>query len=908
MTVPAEPPPWGEESFPPSIGPVLAMEGGMIAGSRRLAAFALAAAAFFPFPANAQQAQGTVESVETQGLQRMTRDALLHVFAIRAGDPYDPARIREAFRKLWNLGIFSDITVEAEDGPGGGKVLILKVKEKVVLTSASYENNKVLTRTQIEDRLKERKISLDIGKPLNQKAVFEAESVIRDYLGEKGYLDPEISHRIDHPTETTGTVTFSIRPGGKTRIRTIHFVGNSVYSERELLRSLKLTRPWRWYAPWSSKALYHPAKWDMDIVNVRDLYENRGYLDVDIRPPVTEVKQIVKGGAEKAGAPTAVGAAVAPSGAPNGTDEVLPVAAEAAAGSGLSPEEERKRAEKQRRVEEKARKKDEKARMKAEPKVKRWVFLTVPVSEGPRYRAGEISVTGNTVYTEKELLAFLPLRKGDVVNIGILKMTVDAITKAYSNKGYYLATAVQQRERHPENQVADVQIAINEDKPYYVSRIEFAGNTVTRDRVLRREVPLNEGDLFNRSLLDLGVSKLNQLGYFEAKEQPVVEPIEGESRVRITVEGEEKARSEIQVGGGYSGLDGLFFQGMFSTRNFLGRGQTVSASVQLGSAAKRYSLSFLEPWLFSRPYSLGFSLYRQDVDYGTGLKSSSNGGGFVVGRQLGFFTRVQAGFNTELSTSTNFMVTGGESSTVITSVTPSYSYYKINNPYRPNRGWSFQAQMQIAGGSLGGGASFYKPILLYSGYKRAFRRTFFGLHAEGGLIHSWGIENSNAMVNVNGVPRFSRFWIGGDTQGPRIFESRTITPLRFVSLDSMGRIVKVVKDPRGMPVSEFDRNGDGILNRYDLVEVGGARYFLLQTEYSVPISTQVEAAFFVDVGNSLFEDTRATFSEARASAGIEMRFFLPVFPVPLRLMYGWPLRSLSEDRTSHFMFSIGRSF
>ena len=222
----------------------------MISGSRTLAALVLAATACVALPARAQPTQGTVEAIETQGLQRMTREALLHVFGIHVGEPYDPAKIREEFRKMWNLGIFSDISVEAEDGPNGGKVLILKVKEKVVLTSVAYEDNKVLTRTQIEDRLKERKILLDPGKPLNLKSVFEAESAIRDYLGEKGYLDPQVSHRIDNPTETTGTVNFSIRPGGKTRIRGIHFVGNTVYSERRLLKSLKLTRAWRWWWPW----------------------------------------------------------------------------------------------------------------------------------------------------------------------------------------------------------------------------------------------------------------------------------------------------------------------------------------------------------------------------------------------------------------------------------------------------------------------------------------------------------------------------------------------------------------------------------------------------------------------------------------------------------------------------------
>jgi outer membrane protein insertion porin family len=875
----------------------------MISGSRRLAAFALVATLFFALPSRAQQTR-TVEAIETQGLQRMTKEALLHVFGIRPGDPYDPAKIREAFQKMWKLGIFSDISVEAEDGPKGGKVLILKVKERVVLTSVSYGDNKVLTRTQIEDRLKERKITLDVGKPLNQKAVFEAESVIRDYLGEKGYLDPEVSHAIDNPTETTGTVSFTIRPGGKTRIRSIHFVGNTVLSERNLLNSLKLTRKWRWWAPWSAKTLYHPAKWEMDIANVRDLYENRGYLDVDIRPPVTEVK-IVTGGSKKAAA------AGAPAEASPETSRKAPsvaAKAETAEGEDLSPKEERKRAEARRRAEEKAKKKAEKARRKAEPKVKRWVFLTVPISEGVQYRVGEVSVSGNTVFNSKELLAFVPLRKGDVVDIGILKSAVDAITKFYGNRGYYLATAVQQRERHPETRVADLQIAVNEDKRYYVSRIEFTGNTVTRDKVLRREIPLNEGDLYNRNLLDLGVGNVNRLGYFEAKEQPVVEPIEGENRVRITVEGEEKARSEIQVGGGYSGVDGLFFQGMFSTRNFLGRGQTVSTSIQIGSSANRYSISFQEPWLFNRPYNLGFSVYRQDVDYGTSLKSSSKGAGFVVGRQLGFFSRVQAAFNSELDTSTNFTVTGGTASTVITSVTPSYTYYKINNPYRPNRGWSFQAETQLAGGPLGGDTTFYKSILLYSGYRRMSKRTYFGLHAEAGQIRAWGKGSQGATVDVNGVPRFSRFWLGGDTQGPRIFESRTITPLRFVSLDSRGRIVKAIKDARGLPVASYDRNGDGILDRSDLVEVGGDRYFLLQAEYTVALGQQVETAFFFDFGNSLFEDTSWGVSDARASAGIEMRFFLPVFPVPLRLMYGWPLRSLSEDRTSHFMFSIGRSF
>ncbi len=864
-------------------------------GFRTLAAIALAAAACLAPLARAQQAQPTVEEILTQGLSRMTREALLHAFGVRVGDPYDPRKIREEFRKLWSLGIFSDISVEAEDGPGGGKVLVLKVKERPVLTSVSYEENKVLTRTQIEDRLKERKVKLEPGKPLDLKAVFEAESAIREYLGEKGYLDPQVSHRVDRPTDTTAAVSFSLRPGGKTRISSIRFVGNTVFSQRRLMKSLKLTRPRQWWRPWSSKSLYHPAKWDMDANNIRDLYENRGYLDVDLRPPVVDVTETVKGGKKPP-----VGEV------PAGGTGTTPAAA-APGGSDVPPEPQPPLTEKQKKEQEKAKKKAEKERKKAEPKVERRVALTVPVVEGPEYRAGKISVTGNTVFREQDVLAFVPLRSGDVVNIGLLKLSVDAITKAYGNKGYYLATAVQQRDRHPDKKLADIQIVVTEDKPYYVSRIEFTGNVVTRDRVLRREFPIREGDLFNRSLLDIGLSKVNQLGYFESKAQPVIEPIEGENRVRVSVEGEEKSRNEIQVGGGYSGLDGMFFQGMFSTRNFLGRGQTVSLSAQIGGRATRYSISFVEPWLFNRPYNAGFSLYRQDVDYGSGLKNSSSGGGVVIGRQIGYYSRVQGNYNYQVSTATNFTVSGGASTVYVSSITPSFSHFRINNPYRPSRGWSVDLGLQLAGEFLGGDSSFYRPVLNYSGYKRAVRNTFFGFHSEIGMIHAWG-TGVPSTADVNGVPRFSRFWIGGDTQGPRIFDVRSVTPLRFVRLDSTGRIIEAVRDPRGRPVRDFDRNGDGILNIYDLVEMGGDRYYLMQAEYVVPLSGPVEAAFFLDVGNSLFEDTPWSFQEVRASAGIEMRFYLPVFPVPLRLMYGWPIRQLIQDRTSNFMFSIGKSF
>ena len=261
-----------------------------MARSRRWLALLLVWA-LLPIPPLSAQT-GTVEDVLVTGLNRMTREAFLHAFGVRPGEPYDRKAVLRGYRNLWDLGLFEDLVVETETGPKGGTVLVVKLVERAVLSSVDYEENKVLTRTAIEDRLKERKASLDLGKPLSLKNVAAAEQIIRDMLGEKGFLAAEVSHKIDEITKTSRGVRFSIRPGGKTRIDEIDFVGNTVFSDHRLRSELKLNSARHWYMPWSSKSLYHPLKWDQDANKIRELYQNEGYLDVEIRPPVVDDRHV----------------------------------------------------------------------------------------------------------------------------------------------------------------------------------------------------------------------------------------------------------------------------------------------------------------------------------------------------------------------------------------------------------------------------------------------------------------------------------------------------------------------------------------------------------------------------------------------------------------------------------------
>jgi len=859
----------------------------------------LVLALLHPTPALAQS--GNVDEITVQGLFRMTDDAFRHALGVTEGDPYDAALIQRQFRKLWDLGLFQDIVIEAEPSREGGTVLVVKVKERPVLTSVTFDDSSAISRTDIEDQLRDQDAQLKLGKPLDQRRIFKAKQTITDALGAKGFLDAKVEADERKVTESSRAVHFFITPGGKTRVRKIDFQGNELYSDRVLKKQLRLTQERRWFWPWSSKNLYHPAKWDQDVLGVSDLYRNIGYLNIDVRPPLVEVKGNPKAERKTERRLTELRSVEAEVQAIN--DQLVSTEAD------LNPVERAKLQKQKKRKEKRARRLEKKA-----SKVKRWVQLTVPITEGDQYQLGEITIVGAEVFEGQTLRPLVPLREGDIFRNSALDSGISLITRLYEDRGHLYARVVRTVQPREDELIADVEISVEEEDPYYVGRIEFRGNTETRDAVLRREMLISEGDLFNRSLLDVSKVRVNQLGYYQVPEEPIIEPVEDETRVNIAFNGEEQGRNEVQFGGGYSGLDGAFFSGVYSTRNFLGRGQTVSAAIQVGGRSNRYSLSFFEPWFLNRSIQFGFQIFRQDFDFGTSLDSTETGFGITLGKRLRGFSSFSTAFNWRDVNSRQFLFPVGataadavsvlESQNTVASLTPSFVYNTVNNPYRPTRGQNFTAQIQIAGGPLGGDTSYLRPQVLYTNYFNGPSRGFFGFHAEVAMVTEWQGGSDNVSANIEGVPRFARFWLGGDTHGPRVFETRSITPLRYVLLDQDGQIVSIEGDARTLPVDELVTSG----NAPALIEVGGDRSILIQSEYVFPFNEQAELALFVDVGNVMFEDQSWGLQTARISAGIELRFHLPVFPVPLRLIYGVPVRKLSGDRTSSFTFSIGRSF
>jgi len=761
--------------------------------------------------------------VVIDGNQRISDEAVIHLMTVKTGDAYDEILLKEDFKRIWARGLFEDLSIESREIEGG-MVVIVHVTEKPIVNSLKYEESKVVAETQIEDILKTRNAQIDIGEPVDYNVLKKAEEAIKSLLHQKGYLDAEVLATTRDAGSGNVEVSFAITEGAKTRIKTIDFVGNTVYSERRLKKALRNTKEHGWFTRFRQKDIYHPLKFETDLREVETLYNDNGYIDIDMPPASVTV------------------------------------------------------------VEEKLSQKEGKSR--------KWVAIEQKVSEGRQYRVAEVKMAGNTVFPSEELTRLIPLKKGDVLNESLVKAGLSFIDAKYGEKGYFYISTNRLIDRHPDG-TADITVKINEDKQYYLDRVDFAGNLTTRDYVLRREIPLAEGELFDLKKFRLGLRRVSQLGYFQLSGEPTITPVEGESKLKVTIQGTEPRRSELQIGGGYSGLDGGFFATSYSTRNFLGRGDLVTLNAQIGSIASRYQISFTEPYFLDKPITAGFSLFRRDTDY-VGFSTKGNGGSVSLGRRFRNFHNASVTF---LHETTDFDPRDGfSSSTTTSSVRPFYSYDTRNNFFRPSRGFQALVSSEYAGGALGGENSFIKPQVELQYYIPVIRNTFLALHLEGGYV---------TPLFGDLLPTFERFFLGGE-RSLRNFGTRSVGPEGFIC--SFGENRGAVEFEDDCPDAPRGQRHASTPKGFATSVIGGTRKLLFNAEYVVPLSEPVDFVVYFDAGNAFAEWESVNLSDLRGNGGLELRFFLPVFGAPLRLIYGQTFNARGDEDTKSFLFSIGTTF
>ncbi len=516
-----------------------------------------------------------------------------------------------------------------------------------------------------------------------------------------------------------------------------------------------------------------------------------------------------------------------------------------------------------------------------------WARISVPVSEGQPYRVGSLTFEGLTVFKEEAIRRLFKLEPGEVYSDQRLRKGYDKLRDAYGSQGYFQWTPLTRRVPDAERGTVDVTLTMQEDKRYYVGRIRFTGNHTTRDKVIRRETFLNEGDVFDTEALKLSIRRINQLGYFKPIEAPprLSPSARGDDRIDVTFMVEEQNRNQFTFGGGVSGLEGTFVNASFSTSNFLGMGETFTLAAQRGGRSANYQVAVTEPYLFDRPITAGVDLFSRKNDYLTegnvlGYSQVRTGASLTTGVPVRRFTRLFTNYTYEVidtavredlaSTGSNgdglpvFDPFADRGRTRQSRLAPSIVHNTVDNPYAPRSGKRLTATFQVAGGPLGGTVDYWKPTLEGVLFLPHTRRTALGLHGEIGYVRPFG--------NTAALPYYERYFLGGETQ-IRGVNVRTVSPV----------------NERG-------------------VAVGGNKYVLFNAEYYFDIAGPLRFLLFYDAGEAYLEGQPIFWKTLRSSTGAELRFLMPVLNVPFRLIYAWNMNRDSFQPATAFKFAIGTTF
>ncbi|HEX7772054.1 MAG TPA: outer membrane protein assembly factor BamA, partial [Pyrinomonadaceae bacterium] len=490
--------------------------------------------------------------------------------------------------------------------------------------------------------------------------------------------------------------------------------------------------------------------------------------------------------------------------------------------------------------------------------------ITVPIVEGKVYRLGEFKVEGNSIFSEDQIRAVVGLNKGDIADgEKVSKGLFENLKKFYGQQGFieYTAEPVPTFKDNPTNPnegVVDFTVTIDEGKQFSLRRLEFVGNTFTRDNVLRREVLINEGDIYNDVYWEYSVVKLNQLGYFNPidKDKDVDRRTnDEEATVDLSLKVSERGRQQISFNGGISGIGGSFFGLEYSTNNLLGRGEVLSFNLAAGNRQRSFQFSFTEPYIKDRPISAGFSVFAfsqkffgegtflsqnvgaqedlltagfnfNDIDEENLFTRDSYGGSIFVSaplsefyrkRRFTQFSRVGASYQLSLSsvkdpevntdpTSVNFIPVIYRQPNILTSRgTLTFSYDTRNASVDPTSGRELSAAIAIAG--LGGDVRTYQPTLSYTQFfpmrrKKSQHPEVFGFRLIAGTVGSFAttakVREANSLAFVAGVPIFERFFLG-DEFTIRGYNVRSISPIAPVDRFITSQNVVISANPAGDP-------------------------------------------------------------------------------------------------------------
>jgi outer membrane protein insertion porin family len=838
------------------------------------------------------QTSGTIiERIDFDGNRRIRTDTLKARIFSRDGDPYNEETLRRDFQALWNTQFFEDVKLRVEDSPDkpNAKIIIFEVRERPVIRRIRYDGIHSISESDILDRFKDKKVGLTVESQFDPTRIKKAEVVLKDLLGEHGRQFATVTPQYERIASSNAVIlVFKIVEGPKVKVGQIHFTGNHAFSDRKLIRAMHNDRPYA--IPLyiteinvMSKTYDHDKLIEDIEVGIRGIYQDNGYFKVVVKDPILENVDTMNW---RWGIPVVTG-----------------------------------------RTPGKA------------------VNITIPIDEGEKYFMGTLKIASTDPdkalsLKVDALKGVFPLKQGDVFSTSKIRKALDEYTKIYGQYGFIDFVPTPDQDIDEAKKQINLIMKFDEGKQYYVHRIDFSGNTTTRDKVIRRQMLIDEGQLFNKRLWELSILRINQLDYFDKIDADKNVEIKRNTKagtVDLLLKLHEKGKQSIGLQGGVSGLAGGFIGLTYQTNNFLGLGETLTLSAQVGQYQRNIMFGFTEPYLLDRPISTGFTIFStlykfnqaQQAAALTGQQVSinpqyiqdynQNSTGFTTFANYALkkhvFTHIGLTYGltrTDISTynaASELLFTqlqygsiAGPSALngiLASTVTSTISYNTINNPINATNGKSAFYSLAFTGGPIGGNVNTITNIGEFKYFHPINRkRNAIGVRLLAGFTTGYGGKE---------VPPYSRFYLGGEND-LRGFDIRAVSPVTYIP-NVVNSSVNVSGYAFAVPV---------------LVKTitfpGGDTQGVLNLEYRIPIAGPVAMSLFNDIGTvgvlrrdalnlapSGVDNINAQFPlvnqqgqlqlapgtnfKLRDSAGIEFIVNLPIVQAPFRIYYAWnPLR------------------
>src|SRR5215471_2905038 len=718
-----------------------------------------------------------VRDIEIRGNRRTQESTIRFYLKTEVGKPYVPQTLSEDIKRLYALRTFDDIQVTAEEVADGIR-LIITVVEKPAVRNVTFSGNRFGDAAEIKKRLLLKERSTFARNLLNDTV-----AALQKYYREEGYYFAHISPEVTEVADNQVDVLLRITEGKKIYISRIRFTGNKAFTDSELRNAVQL-KEYTLPVISGSSALYKPETLRVDLQLLENVYQNNGYINVQIGEPVVEINR-------EAGR----------------------------------------------------------------------IVITIPITrEGEQFKVGKVTLTGDNVFKEEELRQRVHLTTGEIYSREAVRRDITGLTDAYADRGYAFADVTPTVSIDQEARVVNLSFTTRPGPKVYIGRIDIVGNERTRDQVIRRELRLDEGDLYSATKLQRSRQRLTNLQYFEEVKIDTKRRGE-EDLLDLEVEVTERSTGQFTAGVGFSSIESVVFTGSVSQSNLFGRGQSISASVRLGSLSQDFVIDFQEPYLFDQPINAGISLFRRVFDFQT-FKSTRTGTALTLGRALGEYARASVTNSFEILDLNNFDPGGSEllrqqeGTSQTSSLTPRLVWDSRNNQVDPSQG-SLQA-LEVTAAGLGGSNRFYEVI--------GGSTWFFPLPAglTGFVRGRFGIGDGYGGKDL---PAAERFFLGGATS-VRGFEFRDIGP----------------KDARGNPL-------------------GGTSFLQFNLEIGRSFGRLLRLVTFIDAGNVYNPGNQFDFGNVRRSAGAGFRLITPLGPI--RLDYGFKLDRQRGEKLGALGFLLG---